>query len=339
MSGNLKQMKYKNLTKLFFLIPFFLAFNIQAQENQNVIIEVKSMVDTSVITIGDQIQYSIIIDREKDLKIIRPGEGLNLGAFGIKDYTFHEPVGEDGRISERFDFTRTVFDTGQYTIPPFPIAYFLNDSSSQYRIIKAAAIEIYVKSVLSGDSAKELKDIKLPLWIDFDYLFWGIVIVLIILVLLLSWYGWKFYKRRKEQGYLFVPPKPPRPAHEIALEALRELYAADMLEQRQYKQFFSRLSEIIRIYIEGRYAIKALEETTYEILYNTKGVVEQAEQKENLTKLLNLSDLVKFAKHLPKIEECDETKDQALDFVEETKEIVVVDLEEVEEVVEVGSEK
>ena len=89
------------------------------------LIEVRAEVDTAVITIGDRITYSIIIDRRENLRIARPGEGLNLGGFEIKSYNFPEAQVADGRITERFDFNISVYDTGKYAIPPFPVAYFL----------------------------------------------------------------------------------------------------------------------------------------------------------------------------------------------------------------------
>jgi hypothetical protein len=286
---------------------------------QKSLIEVQSEVDTSVITIGDRINYTITIDRDKDLQIAKPGEGLNLGMFEIKDYEFHDPVEKNDRLIERYDFNISVYDTGKYTIPPFPIAYFPEDTSQQYKIIEAPAIDIFVKSVISGDDAKELKDIKFPLYIPFNYFFWISMAVIIILVGVIAYLGYLLWKRRKKKGYLFSPPPPPRPAHEVALESLEELYKSNLLEEKQFKEFFSRLSEIIRAYLEGRYFFIALEETTTEIMIDVKKHVEETNLLYDLKNILELSDFVKFAKYVPKNKEVDEAKDQALNFVNATK--------------------
>jgi hypothetical protein len=303
-------------------ILFILTGSLSAQNSQQSLIEVQALVDTSVITIGDQIKYSIIIDRQKDLRIVRPGEGLNLGGFAIKDYTFHDPEERNGRIEERFDFTISVFDTGRYAIPPFPIAYFPNDTSSgQYRIIKASAVDIYVQSVLTGEGAKELKDIKLPRWIEVDYWFWGFLFFFVSLFGVLAWLGWRYYQKTKNKNTVFSPQKPPRPVHEIALDALETLFDSDLIEAKEFKQFYSELTEIIRTYIEGRYQIKALEETSSEILISIQPKLTDNIQFDLLKELLTLADMVKFAKQTPEIEDIEYSKEQATDFVRNTMRI------------------
>ena len=99
---------------IIFGVIVFAAPALLAQEKS--LIEVQSEVDTS-------------INRDKDLRIMKPGEGLNLGMFEIKDYKFHDPVEKDGRLIEKYDFTISVYDTGKFTIPPFPVAYFPVDTS------------------------------------------------------------------------------------------------------------------------------------------------------------------------------------------------------------------
>jgi len=283
------------------------------------LIEVSAQVDTSVITIGDRITYSIIIDREEDLRIARPGEGLNLGMFEIKDYHFPEPIHEKGRVIEQFDFSISVYDTGKYAIPPFPVAYFTEPTDTVFSIIEAPAIDIYVQSVLTGEDAAELRDVKAPLSVPVDYLFWIILTITAIFLVVSVWLVFYLIKKRREKGYLFTPPIPPRPAHEIALEALGALYASDLLETESYKEFFSRISEILRVYMEGRFYFSALEETSAEILAELKHHVEQKDLKLAMKEILSLSDLVKFAKYKPHSDEIAPVKEQALLFINETK--------------------
>jgi len=295
---------------------------IQAQEG---LIRVKSQVDTSVITIGDLVTYSIIIDRVENLRIARPGEGVTLGMFEIKGYNFYEPVQKDGRIIEQFDFKISVYDTGRFEIPAFPVAYFIDDTTSKYNMIDAPAINIYVKSVISGDDAKELKDIKPPLEIPFDWKYWLLIGGISLLFLATGYFVYRVWKKKKEKGYLFVPPPPPVPAHEAALTAINKLLASDLIEKKEYKKFFSELSEIIRIYIEGRYYLKALEETTSEIVRDIKPHLNNETLLLSLCEQLMLADLVKFAKHTPEQDEIERAGSRAVDFVEDTKIIYELD--------------
>lgn len=312
----------RHISLIFFLSTIYSFVFAQDQS----LIEVQSEVDTSIITIGDRINYSIVINRDAELQIAKPGEGLNLGMFEIKDYKFHDPEEKDGRIIERYDFSISVYDTGKFTIPPFPIAYFPEDTSKAFKIIEAPAIDIYVQSVIAGDDAKELKDIKFPLNIPFNYIFWISMGVILILIGVIGYLGYLVWKRRKEKGYLFSPPPPPIPAHEVALSALEELYQSDLLIKKKYKEFFSQLSNIVRAYLEGRYFFSALEETTSEIMFDVEQHIEEDDLKSDLKNILELSDLIKFAKYIPVEKEVDTAKEQALDFVNVTK--IIYELEE-----------
>ncbi len=308
------------MKKIFLALIFFLiAGPHKTIASENVLIEVQSMVDTSTITIGDRILYSIIIDRAENLRIEKLGEGLNLGMFEIKDYKFYDPEKKDGRIIERFDFSISVFDTGKFTIPPFPIAYFPSDTSNIYQIIEASPIDIYVKSVLADDDAPELKDVKPPIDIPFNYKFWILALSILFLICVIVFLGYRFWKQRKEKGYIFSPPPPPEPAHQLALRALDKLFSSDLLEKGHLKIFFTQMSDILRRYLEGRYYLSALEETTAEIMRDLKKQLTDESIRQGLLDVLVMSDLVKFAKHIPDMDETESLKIKARSFVDQTK--------------------
>ena len=91
-----------------------------------------------------------------------------------------------------------------------------------YQIIEADPIQIFVESVIQ-DEERKLRDIKPPIYIPFNYRFAVSMVIAGLLVGLIAFLGYRFYKKRKQEGYLFKPPEPPRPAHEIALENLEAL--------------------------------------------------------------------------------------------------------------------
>jgi hypothetical protein len=298
---------------------------------QTALIEVKSAVDTAEIFIGDRINYSLIISHQEGLRVEQPGEGLHLGAFEIKEYKFSEPQETDGIITQQYNFTISVYDTGKYVIPAFPVAYF-PDTTMNYKIIEAAPIDIFVKSVLSGEEAPELKDVKPPIEFPFDYMFLYSMLAIAVMIGLAAYFGYRAWKQKQEKGYLFSPPPKPRPAHEIALEALKILYNSDLLEKNQFKIFYIRLSEILRNYLESRYYISAMEETTAEIIRDLTEHVEE-ENKMEISRILKESDLVKFAKHIPNSDQTEEIKRNSEQFIHDTK-VVFVE----EEVLEITSD-
>lgn len=318
------------LIKTIYII--FLIYSISFAQEQKSLIEINSAVDTSTITIGDRITYSVSIDYDDSLQVEHPGAGVNLGQFEIKDYKIYDPVQEDDRILQKYEYVISVFDTGSYIIPPFPIAYFPKDSVQNYKIIEASAINIYVESIL-GEGEKELKDVKAPINIPFDYFLLVLIGAIIILIALAGFFWYRFYKLKKERGYFIKAPEPKRPAHEIALEALQLLAQKDLVKEGKIKQYYTEISEIIRRYLEDRYFIRALEETSAEILSDIQSQEIEKEYINSLDQLLNLSDLVKFAKHIPGSEENEEIYNKSIEFVENTK-IVFLQSENKEEMQE-----
>jgi hypothetical protein len=127
------------------------------------------------------------------------------------------------------------------------------------------------------------------------------------------------YKQRKEKGYLLKPPAPPRPAHEVAFEALEVLFAKELIAKGSIKEFYIEISEIIRRYIEDRYFIPALEETSSETLAELKDQNLESEAHQILNSLLTTSDLVKFARYRPSDEEHSDISEWAVQFVDQTK--------------------
>jgi hypothetical protein len=306
-------------------ILLVLTIGFSSSQESRPLIEVNSAVDTSRITIGDRITYTLSINHVDTMRVEKPGEGVNLGQFEIKEYKIYDPVQNEGRIEEKFEYVISVFDTGTFVIPPFPVAYFPTDSLSDYKLIEASAITIYVESVIQ-DEERQLRDVKPPIDIPFDYFVLFSVIGSILLIGTMAYLGYRLYRKRKETGYLLRPPEPPRPAHEVALKALDELIKKDLLSRGLTKEFYIEISEIIRRYIEGRFFIHALEETSNEILRELRNQDIEDEIRILAQEILELSDLVKFAKYKPEHDENDKVITISREFIEKT--MVIYEVEE-----------
>jgi len=165
---------------------------------------------------------------------------------------------------------------------------------------------------------EDIKDIRPPVYFSRDYfflLFIAAIVVLIGVGLLISY----FLKKRtgKKQD---PPPLSPRPAHEIAYEALSALKAKDLPRLGRIKKYYSELSDIVRQYLEDRFSINAPEMTTEEFLYSLRESNDLAGAHKNLLKLfLSHCDLVKFAKYGPTQREMDNSFAAAQRLVDETK--------------------
>lgn len=277
-----------------------------------------SQVDRSKITIGDLITYRITVSRLPEVEVEWPGLGSNLGAFEIRDYDVLDPREADGRILEEVRYTISTFDTGAFVIPPLAVRYFTPPDSVRHEL-QTEPLDIYVASLMPSIEG-DIRGLKPQEELPPDYstfIIWGLAGLLLLLLAVGTW----LYLRYRKRGRLalFKPEPPPRPAHEVALEALRALEAEQLFEQGRVKEHFSRLADIVRAYLDGRFFIPALEMTTFEILAHENLNGQLDEQRRELESLLNICDLVKFAKYVPDPEEHRNALTQAYRLVESTK--------------------
>lgn len=130
--------------------------------------------------------------------------------------------------------------------------------------------------------------------------------------------------RRVEPG----PPVDPRPAHVIAFAELEVLLRENLPGQGRVDEFYVRLSEIVRAYLQRRYGIDAPEMTSDQIRSwsAARADVLSAEVRLGLDDFLAETDLVKFADFSPSESEIDTVTRQARGFITLTK---VADAEEV----------
>ncbi len=304
------------------------------------------------ITIGDYITYTVTITREKGISIAWPGAAAELGQFQIVDFEMGDPVDiEGGKVRETSTYFISTYDVGEWTIPPTAIAYF--DSAEDTTVIlRTEPIKITVKSLLSEadwskiraiaesdtslagmekqiaagrilQMAKEemLRDITKPTKIKRGARFWiGLGVIALVLAGLVV--GFIYWRRRKGSiGAIFSLSAPPLPPHEAALAELAALVAKGWIANREFKKFYTRLSEILREYIEGRMGVQALELSTSETIFNLSNskFPIHATDIDNLKDLLDRCDLVKFAKLVPPEEWHSEVIETAREFVERTK--------------------
>jgi hypothetical protein len=113
-------------------------------------------------------------------------------------------------------------------------------------------------------------------------------------------------------------PQIVRPAHEIALEALDQIKSKKLWQQGQVKEYHIAVSDTVRMYIEKRYNINAMEMTSDEILRSLRLIIADVQIKTKLSALLILSDMVKFAKEQPLPNENEMCWEQAVDFIKQT---------------------
>ncbi|MFA5388153.1 MAG: hypothetical protein WC312_00160 [Candidatus Omnitrophota bacterium] len=121
-------------------------------------------------------------------------------------------------------------------------------------------------------------------------------------------------KKRKKEG----PSLSPRPADEIARDALNALKGMRLAEKGMIKEYYIRLSDIIRAYIENRFVISAMDRTTWELFQEMRSTGMERRHADTINSFLEDCDMVKFAKYTPAVEETEEAYKKAEEIVDVT---------------------
>jgi len=145
------------------------------------------------------------------------------------------------------------------------------------------------------------------------------LILIVAGVLLLLAAGLWYWKRK----YSSRPPRPAPvvlpPPWTIAREKLKSLMAEDLPAKGLIKEYYSRLSDIVRQYMEDRFNLRAPEMTTEEFLFSLRSSSQlNTVQKEALKDFLTCCDMVKFAKYSSHAQEMAQSFVLAEKLIDET---------------------
>jgi len=290
-------------------------------------ISVRTFLDRDTILIGDQILFSIEVTQPRNLDVFFPVFADTL----VDKIEILEQSSID-TIKATNDLTHvtqslliTCFDSGTHRIPELKFTY-ITKSQEQEIFSQSSQLQVLTMPL---DTAQAIFDIKMPYQAPLTfsellpYFLGGILAIAVILIAV--WYFRQ--RRRKKVGY--VPFKPSEPPHIIALRKLDKLKEKRLWQSKKIKLYYTNLTEILRIYLEGRYQIYAMEHTSEEILWFLKNTgFNDNNLYLKLKEILQLSDLVKFAKVKPLPEENETSLLDAYSFINETKPVEPAKLSE-----------
>ncbi len=313
------------MNKINYIITFLFAFCLLpfASISQ---VEVHAVLDTSKIRIGEQTRLDIYLNYnaklEKNLSIEWPSfedtiiKQIEVLSVTKIDTTFPDKNNPD-IIQQHMQLLITSFDSGYYAIPSFK--FIINKDTANKKLTELLMLEVL--SVPTDTSITKVKDIKAPFDEPFDwhwylpYAYWGLAILaaLIILIIVIR----KLTKKGPIE--IVIDDNPKVPAHITALETLEKIKQQAIWKDNKTKEYYSEIADTVRLYIEERFKINALELTSDEVIKVFKYQVVDSESKAKLTQILTLSDFVKFAKQIPIEVEHTLTLNNAFDFVNGTK--------------------
>ena len=324
--------------KRFFIYLWLLFVPVAFASAQNVIVNAE--LDSMMMWIGQQtgLHLSVTCDVGQEVTFPAYRDTIVKGLEIIPPVkTDTQYVNNGQRMTVTRNYTVTCFDSSLIYIPFIPVKVDGVDYESN-RLALA-----FVSYDIPEENEKEIfgpKDnMKTPIRFyeaKGMILYWILAAITIVLAFYL------FVRYRDDKPIIRrIKIEPKVPAHIRAISEIEDLRKSGGPHSEDAKAYYTQLTDILREYINDRFGFNATEMTSYEILER----LEESQDKESLSELrdlLSTSDMVKFAKFKPMLNENDRNLVSALEFVNDTKiEVSPEDLQprEEETIVEVKRSK
>jgi hypothetical protein len=263
--------------------------------------------------IGEPFVYEIILTHSKDqrFELVPPKE---LEQFEVLEQSRQRQDGPNGSVTT-FRLKMSAFELGQLTLPEF---VFELTAPGVNQTVSVPGLPVEVLPTLPKDADKQgagLFDFQPPTEVPIRS--WRLVYVLLGLVAagLIAWGVVKWIRRPRP---LVVAVKPLAPLNVRTLAALDKLKAEDLPAHGHVKDFYFRLSEIIRGYLGERYGFEALECTSPELIASLRKLRTPGLPEDKLMRFVSESDMVKYAKAEATAESCAQSIAFGYELVEKT---------------------
>lgn len=181
--------------------------------------------------------------------------------------------------------------------------------------------ENQIKRAYQPVDEEEIRDIKNLMGYEFikgNRRF--ILLILALLAAVMAFYLYIRSRRRKEKNALAPPPPPPPVPHdETALTALEDLIASGLLEKERFKEFYTRLSYIVRTYTGASLEFNCVDLYLEEIIAKLVSLKAARRHIDALETLESDCDLVKFARAVPHAVKARAAFEAAVNYIKTTR--------------------
>lgn len=280
---------------------------------------VKATLDSAYLLMGKQtaIHVEIIEDKDAAGQLLIKGDTLTKEVEVIDMSKADTADLGNNRIQINRDLIIQSFDSGLYTLPPLLYVSGADTSRTENLTLKVIPVAVDTLATIHGYAPTEEGESRwydfLPDWIT-DY--WGWY----LLGLLLIAGGAAAYMLLTKKGRsVILPPKKPIPPYELAIRQLNELKERHLCENGQEREFYTRLTEILRDYLARRFGINAMEMTSTQIVSTLADNEQTKLPNRYMKQILEIADFVKFAKVRPLPDDNAKSFNSALKFVEDTR--------------------
>ena len=289
-------------------------------------VSVKASLDSVAVIMGQKtvLRYEIVQDKDHVGHMVMGAPDVdNVIALTDKVEATEGKCDTTDLGNNRIQIDRSLivqaFDSGVWEIPA--ALYVIGRDTFRSNALNLKVIPVPVDTLKTVHPYKPVADVPFHIvdYIpDFIVEYWwifltiGIIAVLLTLLIIL-------YKRYRAGIPLIAHKAPEIPPYEEAIQALNAIKESHIWENGNDKEYYTRLTDVLRRYIFRRFAIYAVEMTSSEIISALKANEETREVHELIKAVFDIADLVKFAKVRPLPDDNVTSLRRAMSFVEQTK--------------------
>ncbi|MBR2318067.1 MAG: hypothetical protein IKA52_00135 [Bacteroidaceae bacterium] len=302
--------------KILYIISLLLVLHASVLDAQNVILNAK--IDTFAIRIGEQTKVMLDLSVDEGHEVVMPAIKDSLLVEGIEILeckAYDEPLDGGKRQRHVQEYLVTSFDSTRYVIPPFSVEVDKDTFTSNKLILDVYSVEIDTANINNIAGPTDVIDVELT-WEEVrDTVYLSVLLIFIVLAFI-----WTIMSLIKNKPIIRrIKIKPLLPSHVVAINKFDSIKSDEKLKTSgNEKEYYTRLTDALREYMQRRFNFNAQEMTTSEIIDEMLKIKDKESIKE-LKEILEVSDLVKFAKMRPEERENERNMSNAIEFVNETK--------------------
>lgn len=284
---------------------------------QSVTVEAK--IDSLQILIGEQARVQLQVAMDAKQRAVFPvytdtlTKGVEIVETVKQDTQF---LNDRQRLLITQEYLVTSFDSALYYLPPMPVMV----DGKEYKS-KALALKVYsmpVDTLHPEQFFGQKAVMKAPFaWEDW----YGLIACSLLALPIVGLLVYLIARLRDNKPIIRkVKVEPKLPPHQAAMNEIERIKLEKKWQKDSPKDYYTELTDVLRIYIKDRFGFNALEMTSSEIIDK---LLEMNDKKAlaDLKMLFETADLVKFAKHNPLMNENDANLINAIDFINETKQV------------------
>ena len=311
------RMKF-NVKRILFFILYIICGIAHAQK-----VQVEEMLDSIEIVMGDQCHLFLTVTAKENADVQFPDfsqqKMIAPGVEVVEQMRGDSILNDDGTIRQTIVYRLTSFEPNLHYIAPLSVLVEGKKHMGKRLALKVLDVPVDTTKL---DQFYPPKDIQSN---PFSWEEWTPLIILYAIASLLAVIAILCHLMRKGNKPIRISFRIIRriPPHVKAMTSIDEIKEQKMSAGNDQKEYYTRLTDTLRIYLKERSGFSAMEMTTSEIIARLQS--EDPMKVAELREVFETADLVKFAKHSTMINENDRNLVSAIDFINSTKTEEVVE--------------